>query len=297
MYCPSCGLINPPTAKICDCGHNFETKVRIKRKKKRYPFLAAIATFGVFGLGQLYNGKPGKAAVSYTLWFAIAVFAIVVPLSTGYAMLVVPYVLLFFLGLILIFDAVRDARTRRAIALHWYNRWYLYLAIIMIQVLAIYPLQARLLKSSSAAYGMPAGSMEPTLKIGDRMVADMKAYERKLPNRGDLIIFKYPKNESMQYIKRLVGLPGEKVEIIGRTVFVNGHALVESYVQYLYPKSFNEHYGPADIPHNQYFVLGDNRDNSQDSRHFGFVKRTEILGQARYLYWAKDWSRIGKQLK
>jgi signal peptidase I len=297
MKCPSCGLENPPTAQKCDCGYKYETHVEIKRKKKRNPFLAAIATFGVFGLGQLYNGKPRKAAIAYGLLWVIAIFAMVAPFSANIKWLIAFFALTSILGLTLIIDAVRDARAKGEIVLHWYNRWYVYLTIIIIQAFIINPFQVKLLKLSTAAYKMPSGSMSPTIEIGDKLVADMKAYKMESPKRGDLLIFKYPNDESVQYLKRLIGLPGEKVEIIGRKVYVNDQPLAESYVQFIDPASTDGHFGPVQVPQNQYFVLGDNRDNSQDSRFWGYIKRDQILGQVRYLYWAKDRSRIGKNIK
>lgn len=144
---------------------------------------------------------------------------------------------------------------------------------------------------------MPTGSMAPTMEIGDRTIADMTAYRKEEPKRRDLLIFRYPNDGTVHYIKRLIGLPGEKVEIIGRTVYVNDQALTEQYVRHIDPAGASQHYGPVQIPHGQYFVLGDSRDNSMDSRVFGLISRDSILGLARFLYWAKDWSRIGKSLK
>jgi signal peptidase I len=296
MKCPSCGLENPPTAQICDCGHSLETNLPLIRKKKRRPFLAAIATFGVFGLGQLYNGKPRKAIVAYAMLLAIGVFFIVAPISARFSWLVVYLALQLLLCLILIVDAVRDARREREINLRWYNRWYLYLALMIIQAFVILPLQVKLCKLSTAAYSIPVGSMKPTIEIGDKLIADMKAYKKLPPQRGDLLIFRFPKDESITYIKRVIGLPGEKLEIIEQTVYINGQPLKESYTRFMLPKSTNQSFGYVQIPENHYFVLGDNRDNSRDSRHFGFVQRSQILGQARYLYWSTNRSRIGRQL-
>jgi signal peptidase I len=264
--------------------------------QKRNPFLAALATLGAFGLGQLYNGKLRKAAIAYALCLATVAFGIFAPLSSSLSWLFIVSALPILLGLVVAIDAFRDAHRIREIVLHPYNRWYIYLAVILIQALLISQLQENVILSSVHAYKIPTGAMSPALEIGDRLVADTKAYRNKLPSRGDLIVFKYPKNESISYIKRVIGLPGEKLEIIKRTVHINGESLKENYVQYIDPNSIHEHYGPYDIPQGQYFVMGDNRDNSQDSRFWGYVKQHQLLGQARYLYWAKDKSRIGKQV-
>jgi signal peptidase I len=297
MKCPSCGLENPIATQICNCGYNFETHAGFERKKKRNPFLAGIATFGAFGLGQLYNGKARKAVVAYLLWLATAAIGIVLPLSASFNWLLIFFSLPLLLGLLLIIDAIRDARAVGQITLHRYNRWYIYLGIILVQSLIVAPLQAKLIKSSTAAYGIPTRSMEPTIKVGEKLIADGKLYKKMLPQRGDLLIFQYPKNESSPMIKRLIGLPGEKVEIKGRTVYINDQPLEENYKQHIDPASINEHYGPYLIPQGKYFVMGDNRDNSMDSRFWGYIRRDQLLGQARYLYWSKDLSRIGESLK
>jgi signal peptidase I len=138
--------------------------------------------------------------------------------------------------------------------------------------------------------------MMPTLEIGDRLVADMKLYEKESPARGDLIIFMKPMDGPVPCIKRVIGLPGEKIEMIGRTVYINDHPLKETYTQYIDPESTYDRSGPFHVPEGHYFAMGDNRDNSQDSRYWGSIKRSNILGRARYLYWAKNISCIGKKL-
>jgi len=219
------------------------------------------------------------------------------PISTGFFLFVVFEALLLSILLFSLIDAVRDARKLGEISLHPYNRWYVYIAIILIHAFLVIPLQMKLLAYPSRAFRIPAGSMSPTLEIGDRFVVDMRAYNKKLPARGDIVVFKYPNDESVPYVKRVIGLPGEKLEMIGRVVYINGQVMKESYAQYIYPGSMNEHWGPYAIPQSNYFMLGDNRDNSQDSRFWGYISQSKIIGQARYLYWAKNKSRIGNKLE
>lgn len=264
--------------------------------KKRYSFLAALATLGAFGLGQLYNGKPKKAAVAYALWLATAIFSIATPLYSSLGWLLTAVVFPILAGIAVMLDAIRDARALREVTLHRYNRWYVYVGIILIQGFVIGQVQSDLALSSVRAYKIPTQSMSPILQSGDGMIADLRAYKKKTPARGDLMVFKYPNDESVPYVKRVIGLPGETIEIRSRIVFVNGKPLTENYVRYFDPGSLYEHYGAYKLSTGEYFVLGDNRDNSQDSRHFGFVKQSEVIGQARYIYWAKDRSRIGKKV-
>jgi signal peptidase I len=148
------------------------------------------------------------------------------------------------------------------------------------------------------AFKIPTGSMESNLLIGDHLLVNKFVYGihpsgflyKLLPyknlKRGDVIVFKFPNSPEVAYVKRLIGLPGDKVEMIGRTVYINGKALKENYTQYIEPRSIYEHYGPYFIPPDHYFAMGDNRDNSQDSRFWGFVPRDYFIGKALIIYWS-----------
>jgi signal peptidase I len=152
------------------------------------------------------------------------------------------------------------------------------------------------------AFKIPTGSMESNLLIGDHLLVNKFVYgihdgwiARVLPykelKRGDVIVFKYPNSPEVAYVKRLIGLPGEKLEIIGRTVYINDQALQEDYTQFLDQGSAYERNGPFQIPEGSYFAMGDNRDNSQDSRYWGFVPRDHIIGKALAVYWSYDTPR------
>jgi signal peptidase I len=118
--------------------------------------------------------------------------------------------------------------------------------------------------------------------------------------RGDVVVFKYPEEPARDFIKRVIGLPGDTVELRDKKVLINGTPLEEPYVHFLDPPgttdefrevtSFDvrERYGPVAVPPNQYFVMGDNRDNSQDSRYWGFLPRDYIKGKALVIYWSYD---------
>ncbi len=152
------------------------------------------------------------------------------------------------------------------------------------------------------AFKIPTGSMESNLLIGDHLLVNKFIYgiqdgfAAKLSpykdlKRGDVIVFKYPLSPEVAYVKRLIGLPGDKVEMVGRTVFINGKALQEPYTQYIDPGSIYERFGPYNVPEGQYFAMGDNRDNSQDSRFWGFVPRDHIIGKALAIYWSYETPR------
>ncbi len=162
------------------------------------------------------------------------------------------------------------------------------------------------------AFKIPTGSMENNLLIGDHLLVNKfvfgpatGALERgalpmRDPRRGDVVVFKYPDEPDRDFIKRVIGLPGDTLELRSKKVYVNGQALEEPYVHFLEPAheaqevtSFDvrERYGPVKVPDNQYFVMGDNRDNSQDSRYWGFLPRNYVKGRALMIYWSYESGR------
>lgn len=125
-------------------------------------------------------------------------------------------------------------------------------------------------------------AMKPNFNEGDRLLMNKDIGELK---RGDVINFLYPKDKSKQYIKRIVGLPNEKIEIRNGTVFINDSAIDESYIDQNYNQS-KQNTRPEIVSENQYFVLGDNRDNSSDSRYWGTLQKELIVGKY-YLTYSK----------
>jgi signal peptidase I len=156
------------------------------------------------------------------------------------------------------------------------------------------------------AFKIPSGSMLPTLQIGDHILVNKFIYHFTSPQRGDVIVFKYPKDETRDFIKRVIGLPNDKLEIRNKRVFVNDHPLDEPYISHSDPGVQEESisprdcFGPVIIPPGKYFMMGDNRDFSMDSRFWGFLDRSKIRGKAFLIYWSWDsekfrprWRRIG----
>jgi signal peptidase I len=159
------------------------------------------------------------------------------------------------------------------------------------------------------AFKIPTGSMENNLLIGDHLLVNKmvfgptaSALERTLLpvrdiRRRDIVVFKYPDEPERDFIKRVIGLPGDTLELRNKRVYINGQPLDESYVHFLESASnvaevtsfdVRERYGPVKVPEGQYFVMGDNRDNSQDSRYWGFLPRHYIKGKALMIYWSYD---------
>lgn len=128
-----------------------------------------------------------------------------------------------------------------------------------------------------------SGSMENTIMTGDRVLGLRFSYWFSEPQQGDIVIFKYPDNETQNYIKRIIGLPGDRVEIVEGLVYVNGELLNEPYLWETPRGSF----GPYEVPEGHYFMLGDNRNNSRDSRYWNnkFVSDEQILGKAYWIYY------------
>lgn len=132
---------------------------------------------------------------------------------------------------------------------------------------------------------IPSGSMENTIMTGDRVFGNRLAYAFSDPERFDIIIFKYPDDESQLFIKRIIGLPGETVEIRDGNIYINGSDTPLEDVETKEPMEGS--FGPYTVPEDCYFVMGDNRNNSRDSRYWEhtFVSRDEILGKAVFRYW------------
>jgi signal peptidase I len=156
------------------------------------------------------------------------------------------------------------------------------------------------------AFKIPTGSMEPNLLVGDHLLVNKfvfaptvsSAERMALPmrdiRRGDVVVFKFPEEPERDFIKRVIGLPGDTVEVRNRQVFINGQRLEEPYAHYLFSVADDEaggfdvraRYGPVTVPAAHYFMMGDNRDNSQDSRYWGFLPAHYVKGRALTIYWS-----------
>jgi len=158
------------------------------------------------------------------------------------------------------------------------------------------------------AFKIPTGSMEDNLKVGDHIIVNKFIYGPGpalgglLPlrdvKRGDIIVFRYPLQPDTDFVKRVIGMPGDTVEIRDKVVSVNGTALSEPYVLHDDPQIYplqpalpepyrsRDQFGPFKVPQGQYFAMGDNRDRSSDSRYWGTVPRTMIKGRAFMVYWS-----------
>jgi len=139
---------------------------------------------------------------------------------------------------------------------------------------------------------IPSGSMEPTLQIQDHIIVNKFGYRFWEPERGDIVVFKYPLNPKKDFVKRLIGKPGERVEVRNSKIIVDGREIKEDYLPagIRYPD-----FGPVLVPENNYLMLGDNRNNSDDSRVWGPLPRQNIIGKAMLVYWPLDRVRLLKE--
>jgi signal peptidase I len=161
------------------------------------------------------------------------------------------------------------------------------------------------------AFKIPTGSMEPNLLIGDHLLVNKFVFaptmwpmeDTVLPidpiRRGDVMVFKYPEQPDRDFIKRVVGLPGEMIELRNKKIYIDGTPLDEPYVHFIFPPDDRESsaselpdfdvtrtYGPVTVPDRHYFMMGDNRDNSQDSRYWGFLPAEYVKGKALFVYFS-----------
>lgn len=160
------------------------------------------------------------------------------------------------------------------------------------------------------AFKIPSGSMKDTLLIGDHILVTKYSYGVHVPNeiigtdirlfsdivffqdtpeRYDVIVFKFPRDEGKDYIKRVIGLPGEVISIRNQEVYINGKKLDDPYANHTQPVDYDsprDNFAPVRIPEGHLFMMGDNRENSQDSRFWGFLDITKIRGKARRIYWS-----------
>ncbi|ABZ84745.1 signal peptidase i [Heliomicrobium modesticaldum Ice1] len=132
---------------------------------------------------------------------------------------------------------------------------------------------------------IPSGSMEPTLKPLDRIIVSKVNYWFSEPALGQIIVFRYPVDPSRDFVKRVIAVGGETVKIRNNQVYVNDRPIPEPYLP---PNLRMSDYGPVTVPEGKFFVMGDNRNHSDDSRIWGFVPRDNVIGQAVFLYWPFD---------
>ena len=293
----------------------------------RSPFWAGLLSVVATGLGHIYCGRIEKGLILFFISLAfspiiassIAANASSISLFTLIgALLVLAFV--FFYAIV---DAVIIAKDQRSgYMLKEYNRWYIYLAVIIVSFTYPTNLANTIRDHVVQAYKIVGDSMTPSILKGDCILINKMVYKKQSPRSGDVVVFVNPNKRHMDYIKRIVALPGDSVEIRENILYINDFPLVyrpvaDSAATELPPgvtgAPMIEKNGPVAygimhtgkvnpstdmnrtiVPNGFCFVLGDNRNDSEDSRSFGPVPLADIKGRVDYIYLpAASWSRFG----
>lgn len=281
-------------------------KLRLRRSR---PFVSALLSLLVTGLGQIFNRQPAKGAA----FLVVVVVYYYLAGWTGILRTFAGFVVFLVLGLLFVTAVVTDAfRTARLhVRTDVLPKAPLVLYILSFALVAIFVslfdvdfVIDRVLHIR--AFRIPAVSMEPTLKAGDRLIAEMKAFSAIPPARGNIVVFAAPPSGNL-WVKRVIGLPGDEITGDAEQIFLNGKRLEEPYV-FLDPQIAAEGsahfdgrptFGPIRVPEGKLFLAGDNRYHSFDSRYagFGLIDLSNVKGRPLYLYYAKDASRIGRRVE
>lgn len=273
---------------------------------------AAFLSFLMLGLGQISCGKIKRGVFIYIAGLLLTPVAIIILTKS-----IAPFNILIsgalYVGLFLfaIIDAISIARNpENTLRMKPIIGYILLVAIWQADSRIVKPIIAGTVKQDFVqAYKIPSGDMKPTLLVGDQILVDKHIYQSSEPNRGDIVIFPFPVNPKQDFIKRVVAIGGDTIEIKEKQVYLNGELLSEPYAvhndSHVIPADQHprDYFGPVTVPDDSVFTMGDNRDNSHDSRFWGFVKKDTVKAKIINLYWSWDkeagkvrWDRIGKPI-
>jgi signal peptidase I len=286
-------------------------------QRPRKVWVAVLLALLSAGLGHVYAGRPRRGVV---IWILSLAFIMCAPIAVWKAVarpqwappwnVVIPFGVVLavagaFLVLVLI-DVVHVTRAAPAAGRRWFNRWDVYATFLMLNAFVVNGSTNWTRRNFLQAFWTPAGSMQPTLRIGDRFLVDKQAYAEGAPLlRGDIVVFVSPGDPKTVLVKRAVAIAGDTVEINQNNLFVNNAFVAEPYAYFAgaepgMPTPAN--FGPVEVPAGEFFVLGDNRDRSYDSRQWGFAHVKDLLGRPTVVYFSSQdgtirWERIGALLR
>ena len=292
----------------------------------RKPALALMLSGMLPGLGQLYNGQLNKGLFLFLGFVFISLpFIVIVALALPPAWMM-PLLILSLaasLGLYLygLWDAWRVARRSADYRLLGWQQPAIYLSLLLFAYLVVIGSSTQYLREHLVeSFRIPSDSMVPNVLRGDFLFADKRVNCpgcKQSIRRGDIAIFVYPNNRTLLYIKRIIGLPGDRIEIEGRRITVNGRVISvldesselmreqgdSGEYQVRWPATGGVEPFSITVPPGQVFVLGDNRDASNDSRSFGTVPLMDVIGRAKQVWFSYSaesgvrWDRLGKVLE
>ena len=251
------------------------------------------------GLGQVLNRQVGKGIVVLLLSPLLIMGAVLTGLlhtAIGLAVFLVLGITIFLWALV---DAVYVARKHRGQTPGKFNPWTLTLALLLALTNAIAGSTGFYMNRvlHVGAYVIASDAMDPTLRVGDRIIVDTAAYSKEPPRRGDVVVFVRSGFGETMFPKRVIAVGQDAVEGADR-VKVNGVTPGEPYLAPYNPSmDATAPFGPLIVPANKFFVTGDNRQDSLDSREYGSLERGQFRGKILYLYWSRDRSRIGKAIQ
>jgi len=309
------------------------------RFRERKPLFALALSLIMAGMGQVYNGKPRKGilffAASIVLPFLLLQLSVAGPGQAPIVLLALAFVADPGLSVWAAIDAWKEAkRLGKGYRLKVYNKLHVYILLVVgLSLLFGRFVDWRKFEFWTAPYRMATGSMMPTILGGDFVLTD-KRIDRSSENfglrRGELVVFKFPRDKTVHFVFRIIGLPGDEVELRGMELYVNGkkwtageaplpedrgpegprNGMIAFYEQsdtgaykVYYSKETTRSDFRISVPEGCCFVLGDNRDISADSRHWGAIALDDIIARPRIVYFSRDpkggvrWDRIGKPLR
>ncbi|MBW8035402.1 MAG: signal peptidase I [Planctomycetes bacterium] len=281
---------------------------------RRKPWVAVFLSMIMPGLGQVYCGDIINGIVIIlviTVFSSLWMVGIMHPNTPFLPFSAMMWGVVLLATVFAAIDAYRRARrTRYDYKRKDYNHWVIYLALVWIAGAGSIGYTAFIKKNICSAFSIVNNSMAPTILKGDRAIAGKRAYTRNDPERGDVVLCKYPKNRKYNYIKRIVALGGDTVEIKDGKLLINDQPLKTEWLEkktiqqkdkkiegdvfwetngnvcyQVFISKDGKDFGPVTIPEYHCFVMGDNRNHSKDSRHFGTISIGAIKGKFRSIYW------------
>lgn len=262
---------------------------------KRSAIVATLANLIVPPFGHIYIGSPLRGLAIIAVGFGtLLLFGWLGASATLWSFYLVQGFYLIVV-ITLCIDGAILARQRKDYELKSYNKWYMYIpfVLIILFLLGVFTTQRGKIVGFDNLRNVSM-NMAPTIEAGDFIATDTRDHVLgATPERKNIITFLYPKDPSIVYVKRVLGLPGEKISIKNGVLHINDTPIIESYVsQSSKAKKYSQNMPEVVIPNNHIFVLGDNRDNSNDSRFWGTLPIENITGKVTLIWYSKDINRI-----